>query len=326
MHYAATQQPRSEHTGTTPAVPQCPDTYHTDTPRKSQENCPSEPTRARSSVLQPYLHAQGAVACHPRSLTLRSTQLMQSKLTGEPPLRGRVTRFTAKSRLHMIQMIASIRLNELSSCMWISLTYHLEVPADRETIIAHQRAWFERVRRMHPTIQYVRRIDWQERGAVHWHLLAWTAPGDQHWNTFHDRMRIKAAWHAIAEPASLDHELYGAKCVVADSYKAILQYVSQDAAKVGARDHPDYHGRRWSNSYGLPRKPVRIGLTEFQAYRRLRRACKLLGRLRGASQAWLYQADREHATLTILTGEGEAERLLHIAGIDLPEADARAPV
>lgn len=286
-----------------------------------QDQTPPQRITARPLVQRTYLHAAGDLEVYPRSLTFAMWPTEAPFKPRRGGRRGSVTTFSRKSRFSMIRKMSRIQLDVLSPAAWISLTYHHNAPEDRETILAHVNAWQERIRRRFPSMVYIRRLDWQERDVVHWHYIMWTHSACKRWNTPRVRRWLAAIWHAIADPDSEPHKRYGAKIKPVNSYRQLMSYVSGDAAKVQEGEHTDYHGRRWSSSYHLPAKPLIHAEPPYRALARLKRAARLLGTMRGASPRWRYAIGRRAYEVTLLLRDGEAARLLAIAGLE----EDRAP-
>jgi len=234
--------------------------------------------------------------------------------------RGRVTTFSRKSRLSMFRAAASIRLEELSRGWWISLTYHHRCPAGKKQLIDDIEAWTQAVRRKFPRMVYVKRLEFQERGFPHWHLLVWTERGNMAFDTPRAGRWMHRLWHRIAEPTSKHHAEHGPNVQPLDTWRKTLAYISKYCAKEQDGEQDGYTGRRWSTSYHLPRRPYQKGEITLRQMVRLRRAALLLVRLRRGSSTWLDRAARNMNSMSLLLREGEAERLLRIAGIEPEEA------
>src|SRR5690554_2824154 len=86
--------------------------------------------------------------------------------------RGAVTEFSAGSRRRLLRLIARL---EKTRTTFITLTYPAEFP-DPRTAKEHLRALFERIRRRVPEASGIWRLELQERGAPHFHLLMFNLP------------------------------------------------------------------------------------------------------------------------------------------------------
>lgn len=265
-------------------------------------------------VLGPYPHATGSLRVYPRRIDIEPYPTTTHVRAWSIPRRGQVTEFSRRSRYRMFRQLAAIRLDVLSRAWFATLTYHHAAPTTPDALNADRRAFIERVRRRYPGLCYVWRLQFQRRGAAHWHLLLWSLSRKDQWEDPRTAQWLSRIWHEIAEPDSDAHAKHGARIDRAGSIRQLVSYMSRYVASTEQEAENGYTGRRWANSYHLPIRPVATAEAPDRLLRRLRRAARLLARLRGAG--WRYEdacnADR-HA-LTILLRDGEPERLLRAAG------------
>jgi len=100
-------------------------------------------------------------------------------------IRGKVTLFSRKSRLRLLEFLARTS-DTKNPRIFLTLTYPSNM-TEAETGKQHLRAFLERVRRKFPKASAIWRIEYQKRGAVHFHLLFFNLP---YWKA--DKIRI--AW------------------------------------------------------------------------------------------------------------------------------------
>ena len=103
------------------------------------------------------------------------TTSIKSTLKGT---RGAITEFTAKSRKRLIEKTARLNLNDaewLEKPKFVTLTYGQAYP-DSETAHNHLRALLERFRRLAPNSSGIWRLEYQKRGAPHFHIIMFNLP------------------------------------------------------------------------------------------------------------------------------------------------------
>lgn len=100
--------------------------------------------------------------------------------------RGVVTGFSEGSRRRMLRKIARLEPRKIT---FITLTYPDNF-TDDAAAYAHLRALFERFRRRWPTVSAMWRKEYQERGAIHFHLLVFNMPF-YHWR------KLRSEWAAV---------------------------------------------------------------------------------------------------------------------------------
>jgi len=86
--------------------------------------------------------------------------------------RGLVTGFSSGSRRRLIRQLARL---EIETAKFLCLTYPSSYP-DPQTAKNHLRALFERFRRLAPKSSGIWRMEFQERGAPHFHVLMFNLP------------------------------------------------------------------------------------------------------------------------------------------------------
>jgi hypothetical protein len=170
-------------------------------------------------------------------------------------IRGKVKGFSFASRRRLMYTIAKIRLDaELP--MFITLTYPNKFPSPMESK-KHLVRFIKRLRRAFPEIGFIWKLEPQERGAPHYHILAWGV-SENDLQEF-----VPGAWHEIAGGDDAFHlmfhkgQLGNQHCVNAvRSRNGVMRYASKYLGKtfdVAGWDEI-YPGRFWSvvNAKNIP--------------------------------------------------------------------------
>lgn len=132
--------------------------------------------------------------------------------------RGNVTGFSYASRRRMLRKLARLNPRRIT---FITLTYADNMTDDTQAY-AHLRALFERWRRRWPQMSALWRKEYQRRGAVHFHILAFNMP-------FYYWKSLRAEWAAVTGhhfPAPLFVRIEKVK-----SKRGAMHYVSKYMAK-----------------------------------------------------------------------------------------------
>lgn len=194
--------------------------------------------------------------------------------------RGRVKSFSQKSRLRLMRLLARVRIKKVRAT-FITLTFR-GYPSNAEAKRCLH-AFLEHIRRHFPKASAVWRMEYQERGSTHFHLLAFDIPY-WHWE------EILSAWKSITgqNVARVDVRLVRSR-------RGVQSYVSKYIAKVDKKKrktflvYPPYlHGmRKWKkgrfwgihNKKALPLGEKVMGvLTDSKEIKRLSDAAwKIIG-------------------------------------------------
>jgi len=192
-------------------------------------------------------------------------------------IRGLVYGFSRASRLRMIKKMNRLRPDNVK---FITLTYPARYPRPDEAK-KHLRALFERFRRAYPKSSAIWRLEYQERGAPHFHLICFNMP----FLPFHE---LRNMWSEIIYKY-VDLQLPFVRIEKLKSNRGALYYVSKyvakmsdDGAVAGALLNLDAYlhaGRVWGvfNSQFLPFAP-KVYITILDREPRSAAECKKLMR------------------------------------------------
>lgn len=119
-------------------------------------------------------------------------------LSHKPPIgtkRNIITNFSPKSRKRLLEKFA--RLRRMRKVIFLTLTYPAMFPSFK-VAKQHLRAFLERIRRKYPKSSGIWRMEIQERGAPHFHLMLFYVP-------FWDKRSVAAAWAEVIGGEYLDY-------------------------------------------------------------------------------------------------------------------------
>lgn len=159
----------------------------------------------------------------------------------KPAPRGAVSEFSKASRRRMLEMINQVTFERLTFC---SMTYPAVWPDDPREWKAHLRAFRARLERKFGKLRVLWRLEFQERGAPHFHLLLLDAP-------FICRFWLSKAWAQCNRGHSWDNFRYGTniKGVAKKGENGkIVAYVCKYIAKLPDGESENKHeftGRYW---------------------------------------------------------------------------------
>lgn len=166
--------------------------------------------------------------------------------------RGSITQWTSASRLRWMRLLAKVQWSTLPQPLWITLTYHGPDgywPADP---YRHLHQWLQTIQSNHGPMHYVWRLQWQARGAPHFHLVLWPPNSSNFFCKRAYRQSLAYSWHEIADPTSKPHRTYGAKIEPLESYRHAARYIARYVAKESSQDVATGSARRWGHSRNLP--------------------------------------------------------------------------
>jgi len=157
------------------------------------------------------LEAQGSVFAVASSMK-RVTRPVGGK-------RGIITEFSKASRKRLIRKIARLKPVKIT---FVTLTYPGEYP-DVETAKAHQRALLERIRRRCPETSGIWRLEFQQRGAPHFHWLLFNLP-------YISFETLKSWWQEVI--GVIDSVPVFVRIEQVRSWRGVMSYASKYLAKL----------------------------------------------------------------------------------------------
>ncbi len=106
------------------------------------------------------------------------------------PRRGKVTIYSRKSRIRLLKRFCELEIAQAKP-VFITMTYPDEYP-DPQTARRHLDNFLKRLRRRFPgaPVSGIWRLEWQQRGAPHFHLLLFHLP-------FWHKSEVQAAWNEV---------------------------------------------------------------------------------------------------------------------------------
>lgn len=228
--------------------------------------------------------------------------------------RGAITGFSRASRRRMMRWLVQLDKRKLYPPLFIHLTYPGKDEAHWLRYARHHKRhldtfckWIERA---FPESFTLWRLEPQERGAPHYHLLVFNVP----WLP-HDLLARK--WWTVVGSGDPDHLAAGTKVEQCHSWRGAAYYVSKYLGKECGPEllslatpqlwqHP---GRWWGvrNRKNVPVELEVYGVDPNSSFWRLRRM------MRGAAKARGYRL-RPRSTVTVFVGCSTGRRMLAYCG------------
>jgi hypothetical protein len=162
--------------------------------------------------------------------------------------RGCVQGFSRKSRSRLMKLLAQCDRSATSKSLLVTLTYPRSYPTESSTYKRHLDTWFKRLQRKFPHVSAIWKLEFQLRGAPHFHLIVLGVP-------FLARSWLSVAWYESVGSNDERHRRAGTQVQRVNSYKRALSYASKYVAKVSTGETPEEPGRFWgvAGRRALPR-------------------------------------------------------------------------
>jgi hypothetical protein len=153
--------------------------------------------------------------------------------------RGIIVGFSAAARKRMIEMMASINKARVR---WmpqlVTLTYPAVWPAEPKVWKQHLEAWLKRLERRYDGLAAIWKLEFQSRGAPHFHLLVFGARWiDHNW--------CARNWYEVVDSGDIRHLAAGVEVKRVRSWRGVMSYASKYLAKKTTENLPRMVGRFW---------------------------------------------------------------------------------
>lgn len=224
--------------------------------------------------------------------------------TGPPAHRGPIKTFTRAARSRLIDRLAQIDREAVRELpLFITLTYPATWPSDTGVTKRHLQAFCKRLLRRHQHASIVWKLEYQARGAPHYHLLVWGVP-------FLPLRQVARDWYEIVGSGAANHLRAGTRIERVQSWRGVAYYAAKYLGKVSGEIADQSPGRFWGiiNEEYLPVRLL-VCLVSWRAAYWLRRVGWAMLRRRGYrtthTAAW--------CGLRLFLGDGDLTRLLNAA-------------
>lgn len=210
-------------------------------------------------------------------------------------LRGLVREFSPDSRRRLMRLINSIDRDRVPHPLFFTLTYPGEWPRDPRVWKKHLRAFRGRMERKYGKFPAIWRLEFQRRGAPHFHLLVFLAIPPSVLREF-----VSHSWYGVVASGDDAHLKAGTQVVHVDSWRGIRSYAAKYLGKVeqAALDPDLPAGRFWGywNKSLFPIAAERYQLTLDQFFR-LRRVLRRFAGIRSTHRVGAFNCFVEYKTM-----------------------------
>jgi hypothetical protein len=159
--------------------------------------------------------------------------------------RGLITWFSPKSRQRMRMALARVDQKQCGRAVFGAMTYPLQFPYSDDVFKAHLDAFGKRFLRAFPGAGFFWKLEFQKRGAPHFHILAFRVASDYQ-ALLGFRSWLAESWFQVVGSGDLKHLQAGTSAELLRSQFAMMRYcggyVSKDDQTLVGRTVGRYWG------------------------------------------------------------------------------------
>lgn len=165
--------------------------------------------------------------------------------------RGRVTSFSRRSRSRMMKLCSQINRDASASALCVTLTYPAEWPGAATQWKRHLDTFFKRLRRAYPRLSAIWKLEFQRRGAPHFHCLIYG-------QAFIPAAWIATQWYEVVGSNDERHLAAGTEVRRVRSYRQAVSYAAKYLGKPTDAGEADPHNGRYWGVLGRRALPYRV--------------------------------------------------------------------
>lgn len=177
----------------------------------------------------------------------------QSKRHPEPPEHDEnyINSFSKKSRKRLFNIFNCLQYSEYGIPLFITLTFHFDAPEDRKNLKKILENFFKRLKRILPEFHYIWKLEYQERGTPHFHIILFPLDKKMQMYSPARELQIHQAWFQLKQCKCTHCAKFSTKIVSVNSYKIAVSYISKEIAKIQDRYEDHDLGRIWGLSHNM---------------------------------------------------------------------------
>ena len=215
--------------------------------------------------------------------------------------RGKIRSFSRRSRIRLMKVLSKLDRSKMP--YFITLTYPSSFPSAK-VAKGDLKAWLKRLMRLSPQAGVVWKMEFQERGAPHFHLLVWGLPAWSGKALERFRCWVSRSWYEVVGSADEKHLKAGTNVQRIRSWRGVMFYASKYMGKEVEVIGDEEPGRFWGvvNARALPWSVTLRVRLDWEVFYKLRRVLsKLTGRsLKGYERSWGFWAMVEASSVIAL--------------------------
>jgi hypothetical protein len=186
-----------------------------------------------------------------------------------PPDRKKndIVSFSKNSRRRMIKLVSTIQFFSYYKTFFVTLTYHEDWNSNPRFSKNHLDRYLKSIKQFLPSIDYIWRLEEQERGAPHYHILFFLREKISTADNKKLNSLFTSAWIKIKDCKCHYCRHYGIDVQSIESTSKLISYVSKYSAKQNENKPASLIGRRWGHSAELLQDAIQVYQFTKSSYR-----------------------------------------------------------
>lgn len=220
----------------------------------------------------PYLNSKFTLILFNNSLRLESTNKKISCAFVPERKKNDIKGFSQNSRRRFVKQLAHINLNFYASPLFLTLTYRNTLPKDSNELRTQLNLFLTKLRRMNTKFHYVWRLEFQKRGAPHFHLILFPFQNVRKQDVCKYENDIRLAWRSTLKSWDSSMQKYSVRLDKLEGRRNVFSYISKYATKPDETESSTYFGRRFGFSSDINLNPLtsaKLSDRDFYLFRKI---------------------------------------------------------
>lgn len=199
----------------------------------------------------PYLTATFECTAYANQLKIvNSLQVNHSPI---PPEREEfdIKEFSKGSRRRLFSLITSLDYTSYGKPIFVSATWHDDYHNTRKEIKTHLDNFHKRLKRNLPPFHLIWKLEYQKRGAPHFHFVLFPLDSSYDFNNIKDCQKIFRHWMELKECNCKNCKLYAMRITPLNDFVHTMIYISKELGKITQNEQHHNLGRIWAPSRNI---------------------------------------------------------------------------
>lgn len=180
---------------------------------------------------------------------LKITNLLQSYNHNPPPKReiNDIKEFSKDSRRRLFSLITSLDYSAYGKPIFVSATWHEDFSNNRSDVKTHLDNFHKRLKRNLPEFHIIWKLEYQKRGAPHFHFVLFPLDSSLSFNTIKIGQTIKKAWLELKTCKCPSCKIYSLSITPLNDFLHTMIYISKELGKITQNEQQHNLGRVWGH-------------------------------------------------------------------------------
>jgi hypothetical protein len=223
--------------------------------------------------------------------------------------RDRIRDFSKASRRWLFKTLSRLNFRQLKEPHFVTLTYHNNFPTSPDEWKAHNKSFIQRLQRIYPDLVYFWKLEFQQRGAPHFHYFLFLPKHSPHSFAPNLDLAVHRIWLDYRNCDCIHCAAHSIHIQPITGFRKASTYLSKYMAKGDQYVPVRFPGRFWGRSANLPTRARTMILLSYSEYQQFKALCCRLLRAKGSKTAGYADQLEMNKSFWLMLDDEEADYL-----------------